>query len=45
MFELIISWLERLAKIQSQLTTLIFIIVFFDNKILNFIEGLLGLLQ
>lgn len=45
MFELIISWLERLAKIQPQLTTLVFIIVFFDKNILNFIEGFLGLLQ
>ena len=45
MFELIINHLERLAKIQPQLTILILMIVVFDNKILNFINNFLGVLQ
>lgn len=45
MFDLTINRLERLARIQPQLTILIFMVVCFKNEILSFINDFLGMFQ
>lgn len=45
MFDRMISRLERLSKIQPQLTILIFMIVYFGKDILLFVSSFFGALK